>query len=675
MTDIAPLDVRKKNKRVIRSVLHLASIPFFFLDSNYFPCRTEGLPPPPPILRPGRALHNTSTSFMKGASQARFLIPLYNQSYGACTHITHRDNGRYAEPMFSPTEGMNVSYGNLCACQANFCCCYKMICSQGGNQSLLNSSRQTEEPSTYHEELTELQRRHCMEQISMQCHFPPPTEGLSPHHNNTMFKQGQSRSTELIQLNPGVFPLATTQVNGDIGDDAFGTHSHGQSKLQALKDDHENAKDKTKPKKRRKKSLRKRITLSETINPETNKRLKRMFLQSQKVRTVWINAQTSLLQGFLSQQQHDQAEPSSGSGSKNMRANKFKDDGSIDSDVQFICSTSKSEETCSDNTPPTTNFNPDSENFLPQLPPDMDGIYEEQATPMFDSAFPDIITQEPRDVELNDSATFPHSTSLSHETCSNNTPVTTSFSQDGESFLAGALPLERNVSNKTIYEEDITFNDCGGYTFDYGDLPKIVAVHTIEDIGRQSWWKELDQAEKLSSTENIQLNEMLGGTSSNDGGSNEECFNNSGLRQNAPGNYQVESSEQTAIHSSTVQPRQSLHISKPEELVNRDSRELNNHVGSNVLVQREYADQNEDLARQRLAVGEFLPSSVCHENKSTSLSNVDDPNEIRRRIEIIAERIMREITPYKKDILCNVKRLLIKRLSKLEKTSRRDEYY
>ena len=185
----------------------------------------------------------------------------------------------------------------------------------------------------------------------------------------------------------------------------------------------------------------------------------------------------------------------------------------------------------------------------------------------------------------------------------------------------------------------------------------------------------MEQAEKLSSTENIQLNEMLGGTSSNDGGSNEECFNNSGLRQNAPGNYQVESSEQTAIHSSTVQPRQSLHISKPEELVNRDSRELNNYVDSNVLVQREYADQNEDLARQRLAVGEFLPSSVCHENKSTGLSNVDDPNEIRRRIEIIAERIMREITPYKKDILCNVKRLLIKRLSKLEKTSRRDEYY
>ena len=663
----------KKNKHVIRSVLHLARIRFFFLDSNYFPCRTEGLPPPPPILGPGCALHNTSTSLMKGASQARFLIPLYNQSYGACTHITHRDNERYAEPSFSPTKGMNVSYGNLCACQANFCCCYRMICSQGAEQSLLNSPRQTEEPSTYHEELTELERRHCMEQISMQCHFPPPTEGLSPHHN-TMFKQGQSRSTELIHQNPGVLHLATTQVNGNVGDDTLGTHSHGQSKLQALKNDHEKAKDKTKPKKRRrKKSLRKRITLSETINPETNKRLKRMFLQSQKVRTVWINAQTSLLQGFLSQQQHDQAAPSSGSGFENMRANKCKDDGSVDSEVQFICSTSKSEDTCSENTPPTTNFNQDSENFLHQLPPDIlskKGIYEEQATPMFDSAFPNIITQEPRDDELSDLATFPHSTSLSHETCRNNTPVTTSLSQDGESCLVAALPLERNVSKKTIYEEDIAFNDCGGYTFDYGNLPKIVAVHTIEDIEKQPWWKELDQTEKLSSTEDIHLNEMLGGTSSN-----EECFNNPGLRQNAPGNYQVESSEQTAIHSSTVQPGQSLHIAKPEELVNRDSRELNNHVDSNALVQREYADPNEDLARQTLEIGEFLPSSVCHENKSRGLSNVDDPNELRRRIEIIAERIMREITPYKKDILCNVKRLLIKRLSKLEKTSRRDEYY
>jgi len=614
---------------------------------------------------------------MKRASQARFLIPLYNQSYGACTHITH-DNGRYPEPIISPTEGMDVSYGNLCARQANFCCCYKMICSQGGKQSLLNSPRQTGEPSTYHEELTELERRHCMEQISMQCHFPPPTEGLSPHHN-TLFKQGQCRSTELIQQNPGVFHLATTQVNGDIGYDTLGTHSHGQSKLQALKNDHEKAKDKTMPKKRRKKSLRKRITLSETINPGTNKRLKRMFLESQKVRTVWINAQTSLLQGFLSQQQHDQAAPSSGSGFENMTANKFKDDGSIDSEVQFVCSASKSEDTCSENTPPTTNFNQDSENFLAQLPPDIHskkGIFEEQATPMFDSAFPNIITQEPRDGELSDLATFPHSTSLSHETCTNNTPVTKSLSQDGESCLVAALPLERNVSNKTICEEAIAFNDCGGYTFDYGDLPKIVAVHTIEDIEEQSWWKELDQAEKLSSTENMQLNEMLGSTSRNDGGSNEECFNNSGLPQNAPGNYQVESSEQTAIHSSTVQPGQSLHIAKPEELVNRNSRELNNHVDSNVLVQREYADPNEDLASQTLAIGEFLPSSVqCHQNKSRGLSNVDDPCELRRRIEITAERIMREITPYKKDILCNVKRLLIKRLSKLEKTSRRDEYY
>ena len=602
---------------------------------------------------------------MKEASQARFLIPLYNQSYGACTHITHRDNERYSEPIFSPTEGIDVSYGNLCACQANFCCCHRMICSQGGKQSHLNSPRQTEEPSTYHEELTELERRHCMERISRQCYFPPPTEGLSPHHN-TMFKQGQSRSKELIQQNPGVFHLVTTQV----GDGTLGTHSHGQRNLQALKNDHEKAKHKTKPKKRiRKKSLRKRMTLSKTINPETNKRLKRMFLESQKVRTVWINAQTSLLQGFLSQQQHDQAAPSSsGSGFENMRANKFTDDGSIDSEVQFLCSTSTSEKTCCDNTPPTKNFNQDSENVLPQRPPNIHlkkALYEEQATP----------TQEPRDGELSDLATFPHSTSLSYETCSNNTPVTTSLSQDGESFQVAALPLEKNISYKRICEEDIAFNDCGGYTFDYGNLPKIVAVHTIEDTEKQSWWKEFDQAEKLSSTENIHLNEMLGGMSSNDGRSNEECFNNSGLRQNAPGNYQVESSEQTAIHSSTVQPGQSLHVAKPEELVNRDSREVNNDVDSNVLVQREYADPNKDLARRTLAIGEFLPSSVCHENKSRGLSNVDDPNELRRRIEIIAERIMREMTPYKRDILCSVKRLLIKRLSKLDKTVRRYEYY
>lgn len=591
------------------------------------------------------------TSPMKGTSQAPYLSSLYNR-YNSYTHTSEWSNERCTEqPVLSSTDGINeyrknqiVDYSHPCTCRGNVCHCYTVCCIYGDHLHYPNPRRLEGESQEHHGALqekerrhrmeqispqfhfpkgteegektdkVEIKRRHRMEQISKQCHFPPRTEEceiiedgkierrrrmeqiskqchlpprtqerLSAYHDTVFGQQSQYFSTEVSQQTPGRSHFTTAEVNACLTQKPNSDNNALgiHTHTQCYLQTLKNDYEENEGNTKRRKIERNRVVRKVTSPKPIHSLVKKGFRQElQKGGKFQTKNQTSLCQEMLTEHEHVKTKTMSG----------------------------RLERTC-------------------------------------------------------DPETFIHSTSSSHETSNGHTLIATN--QDSENLLR-AFPLENSVSAETIYDEDDTaYSDFGGYSFDHNYLPKIVAVHSITDCQKHTW-DELRGAKDIFLTEKMPWNELDGLSSSNGGGSHkrkrEQSSSVSIFKQNLPEQDQV-NFEQSAVHASTDKPARCSHTSKTEVLLSRTSCGVQNNTDDNSVIYSEYTDHNKDLEIPLLPRNE---PCIFTEKKPQSLPNEETIKELCHKIERFDQRIKKEKITYKKDILYSTKKVLVTRLRKLQ---------
>ena len=220
---------------------------------------------------------------------------------------------------------------------------------------------------------------------------------------------------------------------------------------------------------------------------------------------------------------------------------------------------------------------------------------------------------------------------------------------------------QNNITANTVYQEHyIEDGDHGAYSFDHSCLPRIVAVQTLlQDNEENTRTNDMHADRELNSAEKIRGDNLLNGFSS--GEEDEQLLEQN--FENSPERFQVQSI-QTCTHPALHQPV--AQVTKTESALVKGSCEKQDHT-QNKNTPKWGCAQAPALAKQIWSFNDLLPTNELSTSAEETHQSRNDEAllKLRDKIQVVDERIQREVIPHKKATLLWVKKELITQLREL----------